>query len=199
MAEALMVITIIGIISAIAIVAFTNELPTIRADSAMQLLEAQLRQARETAVDQRRNILVTFQGTAEMVTVLQNLDVTTTPPTVISTTTLSDYKLDPNQMTFMLFAGAPDTPDGFGNSLAISFTDQTTRVQQCPTLPCTITFQGDGTLVDNAGNYLNGTIFMGNLGNPVTARAVTILGSTGRIKGYRYKVVASPSPTKSWF
>ena len=186
MTEVLITMTIIGIMFAIAIVAFTNELPTIRADSAMQLLEAQLRQARETAVDQRRNIQVTFQGTGEMLTVRQNLNVTTTPPTVISTTTLGDFILDPNQMVFTVFKGLPDTPDGFGNSTAVNF--------NCgnPPLPCTITFQGDGTMVDRTGASINGTVFIGNVGNTITARAVTILGATGRIKGYRYK-------TNAWF
>jgi type II secretory pathway pseudopilin PulG len=188
----MMVIVIIGIVSALAIVAFTNELPTLRADSALQLLEAQIRQAREAAVDQRRSILVTFQGTGEMVTVRQNLNVTTTPPTVISTTTLGDFILDPNQMVFNVFNGLPDTPDAFGNSQPVSFTDTTTSAQACPNLPCTITFQGDGSVVDNAGNYVNGTVFIGSVGSKITARAVTILGSTGRIKGYRYK-------TNAWF
>lgn len=184
--EVLVTLAIIGVLSGIAMVVFINELPTLRADAAMQLLEAQLRQARETAVDQRRNILVTFQGTGEMLTVRQDLNITTTPPTVISTTTLGDFILDPNQMVYTVFAALPDTPDGFGKSAAVNF--------NCgiPPLPCTITFQGDGSVVDHTGAYINGTIFIGNSGNVVTARAITILGATGRIKGYRFKI-------DSWF
>jgi hypothetical protein len=118
--------------------------------------------------------------------VRQNLDITTTPPTVISTTVLNDFILDPNQMVFTLFAGLPDTPDGFGNSTAVSFNCGS------PALPCTITFRGDGSVVDHTGAYVNGTIFIGNAGKTITARAITILGATGRIKGYRYK-------TNAWF
>ena len=174
-----MSITIMGIVSAMALVAFFNELPTLRADAAMELLEAQLRQAREAAVDQRRNIQITFQGTGEVITVRQNENPSTDAAT--TTTTLSDVILDPNQMTFTVFKTLPDTPDGFGNSTAVSFNCGVTP------LPCTITFQGDGTVVDHTGAYINGTVFIGATGNTITARAVTILGSTGRIKGYRYK------------
>jgi Tfp pilus assembly protein FimT len=180
MVELLVTIAIIGIVTGIAVFTFTNALPTIRADSAMQLLQAQLRQAREIAVDQRRNIQITFQGVGEMVTVRQNLNITTTPPTVISTTTLSDYILNPNQMTFTVLSGVPDTPDGFGKSTAVAFNCGS------PPLPCTITFQSDGSAVDHTGAYINGTVFIGNATNPLTARAVTVFGTTGRIKGYRY-------------
>jgi prepilin-type N-terminal cleavage/methylation domain-containing protein len=200
--EMLVVIAIIGIVSAMALVAFFNEMPMLRADSAMQLMETQLRQARETAVDLRRNIQVTFSGTGKMATVEQKLDITTTPPTVTGTTTLNTFVLDPSQITFTVLTGVPDTPDAFNTpnvcvaSSGICFNNSACGSPAA--LPCTITFQGDGTLVNSAGAYINGTVFMGAVGNapnptnPQTARAVTILGATGRIKGYRYN-------GKAWF
>jgi type IV fimbrial biogenesis protein FimU len=167
--EMLVTISIIGILSAIAYLAFMNVMPTMHADSALQLLQGQLRQARETSVDQRRDIQVTFNGTSEIVTMLVNLDSTTTQ--------LSDYFL-PYQMTYTVLPGVGDTPDGFGNGSAVSF--------NCPSMPCTITFQSDGSVLDSTGNYVNGTVFIGILGQTQTARAVTVLGATGRIKGYHY-------------
>jgi prepilin-type N-terminal cleavage/methylation domain-containing protein len=177
--ELLMTIAIIGIVSGFAILAFTNVLPNIRADSAMQLAEAQFRQARQTSVDQRRNVRVTFQGTGEMKTELLTQDFTTTPPTVVSATPLSDFVL-PYGMVFMRVSGVPDTPDTFGNAADVSF--------NCGAgLPCWIIFQSDGTVLDNSQvTYVNGTLFMGKTGQSQTARAVTILGATGRIRGYRY-------------
>ncbi|MGA2984526.1 MAG: prepilin-type N-terminal cleavage/methylation domain-containing protein [Terriglobia bacterium] len=189
--ELLTVIAIIGIVSAMALVAFFKELPMIRADSSMELMEAQLRQAREIALDQRRNIQVTFSGTGTMAIVEQTLNVTTTPPTVTGTTTLGSFVLDPNEMVFTVLTGVPDTPDGFGNTSAVCVTSSgicfnNSACGATPALPCTITFQGDGTVVNSTGTNINGTVFMGTGGNSLTARAVTILGSTGRIKGYRY-------------
>lgn len=170
--EFMITLAIIGIASAMAYVAFSSALPTIRADSAMQLLEAQLRQARETSVDQRRNVTVTFQGTSELVTKLVNLD--------SSTTQLSDYFL-PYGMVYTVVAGVPDVPapDNYGNGYSVTF--------GCTSLPCTITFQSDGSVLDGLnGTTNNGTIFIGKAGQTPTARAVTILISTGKIKGYRY-------------
>ena len=190
MVELLVTIAIIGIVTAIAALTFTNALPSLRADSAMQLLQNDLRQARETAVDQRRSIQVTFKGVGEMVTVRQNLNVTTTPPTVISTTTVSDLVLNPNQMTFLVVASVPDTPDKFNTpSVCVASSGICFNNGACGSpaaLPCTITFQGDGTVTNSSGTYINGTVFIGAAGNPLTARAVTILGATGRIKAYRY-------------
>jgi prepilin-type N-terminal cleavage/methylation domain-containing protein len=180
--ELLVTILVIGIVSSFAIYGFNNVLPTLRADSASQLLVAQLRQARQASVDQRRDMLVTFRGTSEIVTVRLNLDSTTTP--------LSDYFL-PYGMVYMLFSGVPDTRDGFGNSAAVNFNCGGSG------LPCTIRFQSDGSVLDSTGNYINGTVFIGRTGQNLTARAVTILGATGRIRGWRYNGNADPS--KAWF
>jgi len=121
-------------------------------------------------VDQRRNILVTFQGTSEIVTSRVNLDG--------STTQLTDIFL-PYGMVYTLFAGVPDTPDSYGNGQAVTF--------GCLSLPCSILFQSDGSVLNNATEtYANGSVFIGKTGQTVTARAVTALATTGRIKGYRW-------------
>jgi prepilin-type N-terminal cleavage/methylation domain-containing protein len=174
--EALVTIAIIGIVAGIALVAFGNVLPSVRADGALQLVEAQLRQAREVSVDQRRNVSVTFQGTNEMVTVRTNSDG--------STTTLADYFL-PYGMAFAVVTGVPDlpAPDNYGNAQAISFST-------CASLPCSIFFFSDGSIGDPNGIALSGTVFISTGGKPATARAMAILGATGRIKGYRYSGTA---------
>jgi len=47
-------------------------------------------------------------------------------------------------------------------------------------------FLSDGTFVDAQGNPLNGSVFLGLNNHPETARAVTVLGATGRVRGYRW-------------
>jgi type II secretory pathway pseudopilin PulG len=175
------VVAIIIIITGMASVAFISVLPSMRANGAMQLMQSQLRQARETSIDQRRYVTVTFQGTNEMVTTEYS-----NPGVNNNTTQLSDFLL-PYGMIYTVFTGVPNTPDSFGNtSSAVNF---------CSTLPCTITFQSDGTVLLNCsfsngnctgGTYTNGTVFMGISGQTYTARAVTILATTGRIRAYQY-------------
>jgi prepilin-type N-terminal cleavage/methylation domain-containing protein len=172
MIELILSIAIIGIVFGMAFEAYYNALPSMRADSAMQFLEAQLRQAREVSIDQRRGVTVTFQGTSELVAVVQGINGG-------SNTTLYDYFV-PEGMAYTLFTGVGDTPDGYGKTSAVTY--------NCPgsKLPCTITFQSDGSVLDGQGGSSNGSIFIGIAGQTQTARAVTILSATGKIKGWRY-------------
>jgi type II secretory pathway pseudopilin PulG len=155
--------------------AYFNALPSMRGNSGMQLLEAQLRQAREVAIDQRRYVQVTFQGTSELVGVVVGINGG-------ANTQLFDYFL-PEKMTYVLFSGIGDTPDGYctGQTMA-------PVTYNCPssTLPCTITFSSDGSVEDGQKGSDNGTIFIGIAGQTQTARAVTVLSATGKIKGWRY-------------
>jgi prepilin-type N-terminal cleavage/methylation domain-containing protein len=175
--EMMFVVAIMGIVCVIGFEAYNLALPAWRGNSAMQFLEAALRQAREVSIDQRRNVTVTFQGTSEIVAAVQSS--ATCPASGGSSTQLYDYFL-PERMVYVLFAGIGDTPDGYGDSVAVTF--------NCPnsTLPCTITFQSDGSVLDGQCGSSNGSIFIGIVGQTNTARAVTILGATGKMKGWHY-------------
>ena len=163
--EILVVILILGVMSGMAAAIMTNVIPTVHADSSMDMLVGELRQARQMAIDQRRNFVATFKGTNEFVLVRQELNATQTP--------IADYFLS-NNVAYTLITGVPDTPDGFGNSQAVNFagTNQ-------------IVFVSDGT-VTAGNNLVNGTVFLGTTKSPATARAITIMGATGRIRGYQY-------------
>ena len=170
--ELLVATAVIAVVSGMAIFITTNVYPVLRADSALQLELAQLRKTRQASMDQRRPFVATFNGTGGLL--VKRAEINLTTGAITGYTTVADYLL-PNGVTYMVFPLLPDTPDRFGNSSAVSFNGGNT-----------ITFQGDGTALDAAGNYVNGTVFMGIAGNPQTARAITILGATGRIRSYRY-------------
>ena len=72
-------------------------------------------------------------------------------------------------------AGLPDTPDAFGMHASVDF-GSATKVR----------FNTDGSLIDQSGGILNGTLVLAFNNVPLSARAVTILGSTGRVRGYRW-------------
>jgi len=171
--EAVITLAIIGIVTSIAVVEISTVMPVVRANSARQQLMTQLIRAHQASIDQRRNYQVQFVSPAEAVTSRVNLD--------LSLTQIEDYVL-PSNMIYYVFAGVPDTPDGFGNTHPVSFNGGA----DCGTLPCTITFQSDGSLLDSSGNVVNGTIFMGIINQTKTASAITIMGATGRMKGYSY-------------
>ena len=47
-------------------------------------------------------------------------------------------------------------------------------------------FGPDGTLVNQDGVTTNGTVFVAVPNLTLTARAVSVLGSTGRVRGYKW-------------
>lgn len=47
-------------------------------------------------------------------------------------------------------------------------------------------FTTNGALIDGNNSTVNGTVFLGIPGKNQTARAITILGATGRVRQYHW-------------
>lgn len=150
---------------------FSMALNTIRGDASMNIVHWQLKMARETAINQRRSVEVQFTPPNFMSVVRRNIPSGTT---VLSTAVLE------HQTQFYLFSSMPDTPDSFGRASAIDFGAGTTAVM----------FNAEGQLVDQTGAIINGTVFIGKPGVPMTARALTVFGPTSAISNYRWNGAA---------
>jgi Tfp pilus assembly protein FimT len=142
-------------------------LPGIRANEGMSRVMAQLRKGRSLSMSQRRTVEVRFQGANAIQLMRQDW-----PPPAVSE--LGAVSLG-NNCQFMRFEGVPDTPDGFGNREAVDFGGASSLL-----------FLTDGTLADEAGDPVNGTVFVAVPGREDSVRAVTILGASGRIRSYRW-------------
>lgn len=164
--EAAVVFTILAIVSALVMRGYSSLLPQLRSDTAEQMLLTRMRSVRDLALTQRIDYQVSFPSP----TTLQVYQIKGGSQ-LVDTLTL------PYNFRFMLFPGEPDTPDGFGNSSAIDLNGGKDT---------SLIFLGDGSVVDADGNPVNGSLFIGLPGNSSTAHAVTILGATGRMRGYRY-------------
>ena len=169
MIETLIVIAVILIVSAITILKMQPMIQQLRANAAMDQVMGQLRIGREAAISERRNIVVTFSNSNTIQLTRVNVPA--------GQTVLSTLAIEPSVL-FMTFKDIPDTPDGFGNAAPVEFGGISGG-------PVGMQFQSDGTFVDGAGNLLNGTVFMGIAGVPSSARAVTVLGATGRVRSYK--------------
>jgi Tfp pilus assembly protein FimT len=154
------------IIGGFAVLNINAILPGVRANEAMYQTMAQLRSARETAMAQRRNIEIRFLGNSQIRIVRHELP--------NGETILSDINLS-NNCEFTLFDSIPDSPDTFGKASAVDFGGADTLL-----------FLSDGTLVNDQNNPLSGSVFIGWHDMPETARVVTILGATGRVRSYRW-------------
>ena len=74
--------------------------------------------------------------------------------------------------------GLPDTPDAFGGPIA-------NAINWTGVAP--VMFTSDGSLIDNAGDVTNGTMFIIRPGFPETGRAVTIWGVTGLLRTWKWR------------
>lgn len=175
--ETLIVIGIIFILSAITMMKSFGTMDSYRANSAMNTVVSQLRVARQLAISQRRRVIVSFDQTNMKIN-YQVMAPTTTGTTEQNGTVVTMPL--PNATQFVLESGPPDTPMGFGNSAAI-------YIGNLSGGPSIMQFNSTGTFTDITGyNTLNGTIFVGVPNKPTTARAITIMGSTGRVRQYSY-------------
>jgi prepilin-type N-terminal cleavage/methylation domain-containing protein len=165
--EVTLVLMLACVLAGFAVINMNSILPGVNANGSMYETIAQLRHGRQAAIAQRRNIQLLFPEDNQIRLVRNELP---NGETVLSNTAFG------NNCMFMQFDDVNvDTPDGFGNISPKYFGGADT-----------MTFMSDGTLVDESGNPVNGTLFLGVPERPETARAVTILGATGRIRGYRW-------------
>jgi type II secretory pathway pseudopilin PulG len=135
-----------------------------------------LRRAREAAIAERRTYLVTFNSavTPNAITITQ-----AATGLVIATETL------PPDIFFRVEPGIPTTaattPDHFGTGgVAIDFDQAVSGGAKN-----VICFLPDGSAQDVNSNSNNGIVYLARTGSVYTSRAITVWGSTGRLRGYR--------------
>ena len=170
--EMMLVVGIMGVVGSMAVIQIGQSQPSMKGDGAMRVIMAQLNAAREMSISQRRQMQLGF---------INGNQITITRIEVPAANTLLTTVYLEGGLQYGLISGIADTPDAFGNSTSTYFGTATK-----------IIFNSDGTLIDQAGNPLNGTIFVAlpnmALGAPGARsfRAVTIFGGTGRVRGYRW-------------
>lgn len=188
--EMVIVVAMMMVLSAIAIMSTTNTSQNSTASAATDLLVGTLRQARETAIGKRRNVLVAFTGTNTITTTVQTLPgEAPIAPTVVQLNSGAAGGL-----SFYLYPGLPNTPMaalGFGNNSATDF-----EPVNGGAVGNSVMYTSSGSLVGSgaaaAANYyalgnnnpVNATIYIAIAGKPVTARAITVLGATGQVRPY---------------
>jgi prepilin-type N-terminal cleavage/methylation domain-containing protein len=173
--EGIIVAAIITVIAAMAVFGVSNTMAGYKADAAMDQVASQMRAARMRAVSQRHEVQVEFVGTNQMT----------------FTDILQNGGLGPNPVTVSFEGGAqfalvtqpsplPDTPMLFQTCSPICFGGQ------AGLSPAKFRFTTSGAFTDTNANFMDGTVFLAINGKAGTARAVTILGATGRVRQYHW-------------
>ena len=187
--EALIVIGIMMTLAGIAVVQSFGSLEGYQANSAQDIVAGQLRLARQLAISQRRNVQIQFNTVSNPPTVsykvLPRPSMAGDPVLPAVTSTL------PRQIQFVQESGAGDTPMAFGTCGTAGIC-----IAGVSGGPVFMQFTASGQFTDSTGvNTINGTVFLGIPNQRKTARAVTIMGATGRVRPYTY-VGGSPPWTE---
>jgi prepilin-type N-terminal cleavage/methylation domain-containing protein len=170
--EILTALAIISIIMGMAMLNYGNILPNFKANSAMDQLLYQLRSAREKAISHRIEVQIQFVGTNQIkMTEIWNVGAAPAPVT---------YSFEGGAQ-YVVFNGVPDIPApyNFGNSTAVYFGGQSGG-------PPIMKFTTNGSFIDGGNTLVNGAVFLGIPGRPLTARAISVLGATGRVREYHW-------------
>jgi prepilin-type N-terminal cleavage/methylation domain-containing protein len=188
------VLVVLGLILLVFAVAFFNLLPalkTAKSNAGLELVVGELRRAHERAVDERRIYRVTFVAP-------RTIQVDVGQVAIIGSTITGSAPLFaqaqppltlPASVQFSVVPGMPTTaqttPDGFGTGASaidfdISNGGGATQIY----------FQPDGRALDGVNRLNDGVIYIAEPNNLFSSRAVTLFGSTGRVKGWYLSKVA---------
>ena len=173
--ELLVTVAILMTGGAIAVMNIAGAVRSSHVETAYQNTLDQLRFARQVAIDKRTVCRVDFAAPGTITVTQAFADGN---PVLTETITL------PADVQYTIVAGMPSppspTPDNIGSGrVAIDF-DQVKAGGGT-----TIFFQPDGSALDAFGLANDGVIYVARPGNLSGARAITLLGTTGRIRGWR--------------
>lgn len=188
--EVIIVVFVIFVLSAMAIIMTQGTLQNYKSNAARDTVVAQFRRARELAIGKRRNVRIDFTAPNQIqLTVLYRTG--ETPGLAIAPVYLNDA--DQGVTTgsqFYVFPALPDTPMGFGNTQAINLSAPGGGGAWA------VMFTTSGALVGTSAltgfdlignsNPVNASIFVGNPSTSSSARAITVLGATGRVRSFAW-------------
>jgi prepilin-type N-terminal cleavage/methylation domain-containing protein len=169
--ETMMAVMLIGILGSMAIFQIGSARPAMVADGAMRQVIGQLNLARETAVAQRRQVDVVCDESKQVLRIVRR-------DLPEGATVLAETPFESGVRYGLPDTLSQDTPDRFGKGEAVSFGAAES-----------ISFNSDGMLIDSGGSPVNGTIFLMLPKQTLSLRAITVLGSIGRVRGYRWNGV----------
>lgn len=174
--ETMIVVFLIMIASGIFFMSLQPALKDTRVTNAYNTTLMTMRRAREAAIAERRTYIITINNAA-----IPNTITMTQAATGLVTSTLTL----PSDIAFQTMVGLPTTlattPDHFGTGgVAIDFDQGVAGGAKN-----VISFNPDGSAQDVNSNSNNGIVYLGRVGDLYSFRAITVWGSTGRLRGYR--------------
>lgn len=191
MVEMLIVLSILLIMSATAVLQIGPMVKESKAQAALQTALGQMRRAHAMAVDDRRVYRLSFIAPRTIQLDQVNIDPATNAKAFVFQSTIDL----PTETQFKVISGIPTTattvPDGFGTGanaidFDVDFGGGATEIY----------FQRDGRALDASNRLNNGVVYMCRANDLLSCKAVSLIGGTGRSKGWR--LVRVNSTTTRW-
>jgi prepilin-type N-terminal cleavage/methylation domain-containing protein len=179
--ESVVVLGIMTVMMSFAIFKSTSIMPNYKADAAQDVVVSALRQARQLAITERRDVQVWFDQGFSGPGQVQHVNYQVV--TILGDQPQPQVSVGLPKGTQFVLESVPDTPMGFGANAAIYIGSNGAMVGGGPPI---MKFRSTGSFTDSVYSPLNGTIFVGVPNQAFTARAVTIFGGTGRVRPYTW-------------
>lgn len=170
--ELILTITLALTLTAIAVGVTPNIVRMAKGESGALELDAFLKRHREMAIARRRDIEIRFILPNQVESAVRAVP---DPPNATPAPEVLERLTFEGRIEYWKPDDVPDTPDGFRNDNAVQLGGNTP-----------VMFSSDGAFLDVAGNPVNATLSLGVKGDPQTATAVTILGTTASIRRWRW-------------
>lgn len=200
--ELLIVVAVMGILSAIALPQMISQRRLLRSTGVTREIMTQMRNARQLAMSERKAFTFSYDNVAKQITIIDHNNLRTDPnsgkavlglagypntagSTVVSTFSLGQGGLNSAEMTYGIPTGLPTGALTDGVSMTALASNK-----------LNITFQRDGSVINSTGtvsdrNPQDQALFIYNSKVPAaTASAISVLGASGRVKIWRYDNVS---------
>lgn len=192
--ELMVTVAIIFIVSGITFISVRPVMNDARVNTAYDTVLTQMRNARQRSIEERKRYIVVFG--------LPSIAGVATPLGAPTAQSIQVFRLDagqpvagavqvlnsqlPYDVRFQVISGVPtnpaNIPDGFGTGATALDFDQGVAAGATRNL---VLFMPDGSSRDTIGNLNSGIMYVARNGDLYSSRSFTVLGTTGRIRGWR--------------
>ena len=201
--QLLIVVAIMGIVTSMAIPQMIAQRRLTRSSAVPREIMTQIRYARQLAMSQRQAITFQYDTATQVINVIDHNNVdtptnqttgidvlsaagypNTAGSTVLATVSLAQGGLASGEILWGIPSGLPGAPTTADGLTVPNIATASNKLN--------ITFQRDGSVVDATGNPVDQALFIYNTFIPrASATAISVRGSSGRIKIWRYNNVDS--------
>lgn len=192
MVELGLVVTLMGIMTAIAVPQLIGQRRLLRTAAIPREMMTLLRNARQLAMSERESFTFQYNNITKQILIIDN---NASGTAVLNSPSYPNNPGSKVVVTSSLAVGGLSSTEinyGIPTGIPTAALDDSVSRTNLTSGKVNITFQSDGSIVDANGNPLDRALFIYNSQSPKeTAFAISIVGSAGRVKLWRYDKTAN--------